>query len=175
MFAASPTKIKLYRETGSCGNRSLDYAIDLLLKLGTGGYSTSEIALLETVGVASCLGGPSKAEMLLRAVIAQEGFRILETTALAYPLSFAFTLVHQIEPRDALHLAVAILGGASILATSDTSFADATESTINYVAEQGFQIPRSVKTIYRLANTEATLIEERVASLSTLSVERAPA
>lgn len=174
MFAASPTKIKQYQEAGSCGNRSLDYAIDLLLKLGSGGYSTSEIALLETVSVASRLGGPSKAETLLRAVIAQEGFRILETTALAYPLSFSFTLVHQIEARDALHLAVATLGGASILVTSDMSFADGTESTINYVAEQGFRIPLSVKTIYRLANKEAALIEERVVSLSTLSVERAP-
>jgi predicted nucleic acid-binding protein len=175
MFAVSRLKIEQYKETGSCGNKSLDYAIDLLLKLGEGSYSTSEIALLETVSIASRLGGSNKAETLLRAVIAQEGFRILETRALAYPLSFAFTLAYRLEARDALHLAVAILGGVSVLITSDTDFADGTESIINHVTEQGFHIPRSVRTIYHLDGREAALIEEKAASLSTLSVERAPA
>lgn len=175
MFAASPLKIEQHRKTGSCGSKALDYAIELLLKLGKESYSTSEIALLETVGVASRLGGPGKAERLLEAVIAQEGFRILETRALAYPLSFALTLAYQLEARDSLHLAVAILGGVSILITSDASFASGTESIINQVEGEGFHIPRSVRTIYHLNPREATLIEEKAASVSTLSVEIAPA
>ena len=175
MFAASPRKIRQYQRTGSCSNKALDYAIDLLLKLGEGGYSTSELALLETVGVASRLGGLGKEETLLRAVITQAGFRVLETRALSYPLSFAFTLAYQLEARDSLHLSVAILGGTSILITSDTDFADGTESMIEQVAEQGFQIPRPVRTIYHLADKESSLIEESVARpLSLLSVERAP-
>ncbi len=175
MFAASPVKIKQYRETGSCGNKALDYATDLLLKLGAGGYSTSELALLETVGVASRLGGPGKGETLLRAVITQLGFRVLETRALSYPLSFAFTLAYRLEARDSLHLSVAILGGTSILLTSDMDFADGTQSIIEQVADEGFQIPPAVRTIYRLADKESSLIEETVTrSLSHLSVEKAP-
>jgi predicted nucleic acid-binding protein len=176
MFAASPQKIRQYQETGSCGNKSLDYAIGLLLKLERGGYSTSEIAVLETVGVASRLGGVSKAETLFRAVIMQEGFRILETRALTYPLAFAFVLMYQLEARDSLHLAVATLSGVTVLITSDGNFADGTESIIKQVAQHGFQFPKPVRAIYRLTDKEATLIEEKAAqSLSLLSLERAPA
>jgi predicted nucleic acid-binding protein len=174
MFAVSPIKIKQYQETGTCGNKSLDYAIGLLLKLGKGGYSTSEIALLETVGVASRLGGPAKAETLLRAVITQEGFRILETRALAYPLSFAFVLASELEARDSLHLSVAILAGTTVLVTSDVDFADGTESMVRQVIERGFQIPQSIRTIYQLTREEAALIEKKASILSSLSVERAP-
>ncbi len=176
MFAASPAKIERYRENGSCGNESLDYAVGLLLKLGEGGYSTSEIALLETVSVASRLGGQSKAEALFRAAITQEGLRILETRGLAYPLSFAFVLDYRLEARDSLHLAVATLSAVSILITSDANFADGTETAIKQVAEQGFQLPRSVRAVYRLTGKETTLVEEKVnQSLSLISVERAPA
>lgn len=175
IFAASPQKIRQYQETGSCGKKSLDYAIDLLLNLERGGYSTSEIALLETVSVASRLGGPTKAEVLLQSVIMQENFRILETRALAYPLSFAFILTYQLEARDSLHLGVAALGGVTSIITSDRNFADGTESIIRQVALQGFQLPEHVRAIYGLTDKEATLIEEKTArSLSLLSVERAP-
>ena len=174
MFAVSRLKIEQYKETGSCGNKSLDYAINLLLKLSEGEYSTSEIALLEMVGVASRLAGTSKAETLLQSVIAQEGLRILETRALAYPLSFAFTLTYRLEARDALHLGVAVLNGVNVLITSDADFAAGTESIVNHVTEQGFHIPSSVRTIYRIGGREAALIEEHASSLSTLSVERAP-
>jgi len=176
MFAASPQKIKQYQETGSCGKKSLDYAIALLLNLERGGYSTSEIALLETISVASRLGGPSKAEAMFRSVIMQEGLRILETRALTYPLGFAIVLRYQLEARDSLHLAVATLGGVTALVTSDESFADGTESIIKQVALQGFQLPKSISAIYRLTDKESTLIEQRAAqSLALLSVEKAPA
>jgi len=175
MFAASPQKIRQYQETGSCGKKSLDYAIGLLLNLERGGYSTSEIALLETVSVASRIGGPSKAETLLESVMMQEGFRILETRALAYPLSFAFVLTYQLEARDSLHLAVAALAGVTAIITSDRNFADGTESITKQVALRAFQLPRYVSAIYGLSDREATLIEEKVArSLSLLSVEKAP-
>ena len=175
MFAVSPQKIKQYQETGSCGKKSRDYAIGLLLNLERGGYSTSEIALLETISVASRLGSPSKAETILQSVIMQEGFRILETRALAYPLSFAFVLTYQLEARDSLHLAVAALGGVVAIITSDRNFADGTESIIKQVALRAFQLPKYVSVIYGLPDKEATLIEEKVArSLSLLSVERAP-
>jgi len=176
MFAASPQKIRQYQETGSCGKKSLDYAIGLLLKLERGGYSTSEIAVLETVGVASRLGGVSKAETLFRAVIMQEGFRILETRALTYPLAFAFVLMYQLGARDSLHLAVATLSGVIVIITSDGNFADGTQSIIKQVAQYGFQFPKPVRAIYRLTDKEAALIEEKAAqSLSLLSLERAPA
>jgi predicted nucleic acid-binding protein len=176
MFAASPQKIRQYQETLSCGKESLDYAIGLLLNLGWGGYSTSEIALLETISVASRLAIPSKAEILLQSVIMQEDFWILETRAPAYPLVFAFVLTYQLEARDSLHLAVAALAGVTALITSDRNFADGTESVVKQVALQGFQIPKYVSTIYGLTDREATLIEGKVAqSLSLLSVQRAPA
>jgi predicted nucleic acid-binding protein len=176
MFAASTHKIKQYQETRTCGDRSLDYAIGLLLNLERGGYSTSEIALLETINVASRLGGPSKAEILFQSVVMQEGLRILETRALAYPLAFTLVLRHQLEARDSLHLSVAAIGGVTTLITSDRNFADGTESITKQVTLQGFQLPKSVSAIYRLTNKEATLIEEKATqSLSLLSVERAPA
>ena len=175
MFAASPQKIRQYRETGSCGKKSLDYAIGLLLNLERGGYSTSEIALLETVSVASRLGGRTKAEILFHSVTMQEGFQILETRALAYPLSFATVLKYQLEARDSLHLAVAALGGVTALITSDKEFADRTESITKQVAVEGFEVPKPVGTIYELTDREVALIEEKVTqSLSLLSVERAP-
>jgi predicted nucleic acid-binding protein len=176
MFAASPAKIKQYQETGACGNESLDYAIDLLLRLGEGGYSTSELALLETVSVASRLGGQWKAETLFGAVIAQESFQILETKALAYPLSFAFTLENQLEARDSLHLAVATLSGVNAIITSDTKFADSIESMTKHVVQRGFRLPTSVRGVYRLTRKQASIIEEQVTPrLSILSVDRAPA
>lgn len=52
---------------------------------------------------------------LLRAVTTLESFRILETRALVYAVSFAFMLGYQLEARDQLHLAVATLGGAGVL------------------------------------------------------------
>lgn len=175
MFAASADMIRRYQESGSCGNKSLDYAIGLLLRLGEGGCSTSELALLETVGVATRLGGRNKAETLLRAAVMQEGFQILGTRALAYPLSFAFVLTYGLEARDSLHLAVATLSGVGILTTSDVDFANGTESVIKQVTDEGFQLPRHIRTIYRLSDKQATLIEERATrSLSLLSVERAP-
>lgn len=175
MFAASPQKIKQYQETGSCGNKSLDYAIGVLLNLAPGGYSTSEIALLETISVASRLGGPRKAEILFQSVIMQEGLRVLETRALAYPLSYALVLNHQLEARDSLHLAVAVLGGVTALVTSDRGFADGTESITKHVALRGFQLPKPVSVIYGLSDREVTLIEEKAAkSLSIFSVERVP-
>jgi len=175
MFAASPRKIRQYQETGSSGKESLDYAIDLLLKIGRGGYSTSEIALLETVSVASRLGGPSKAEILFQSVMMEENLRILGTRALVYPLSLAFVLTSQLEARDSLHLSVAALSGVNTLITSDKGFADGAESIIRQAALQGFQLPKSVSTIYGLSDSESKLIEERVRqSLSLLSVDRAP-
>jgi len=105
----------------------------------------------------------------------QEGFQILGTRALAYPLSFAFVLTYGLEARDSLHLAVATLSGVGILTTSDVDFANGTESVIKQVTDQGFQLPRHIRTIYRLSDKQATLIEERATrSLSLLSVERAP-
>jgi predicted nucleic acid-binding protein len=176
MFATSSQKIKQYKETGSCGKKSLDYAIGLLLNLEQGGYSTSEIALLETISVASRLGGASKAETLFQSVVMQEGLRILETRALAYPLGFSLVLEYQLEARDSLHLAVAALGGVTALITSDRNFTEGTESIINQVALHGFQLPNSVSAIYGLTDKEATLIEEKASkSLSLLSVEKAPA
>jgi hypothetical protein len=106
----------------------------------------------------------------------RESFRILETRALAYPLSFTLLLKHQLEARDSLHLAVAALGGATVLITSDSNFAEGTESIIRQVALHGFELPKSVSAIYGLTDKEATLIEEKAAkSLSLLSVEKAPA
>jgi predicted nucleic acid-binding protein len=176
MFAASPQKIRQYQETGSCGKKSLDYSIALLLNLERGGYSTSEIALLETISVASRLGGPRKAETIFRSVITQEGFRVLETRALAYPLGFAFVLTYQLEARDSLHLAVAALSGVTSLITSDESFAVGTDSLVEQVALQGFQLSKAVASAYHLTDEEATLIEQKAAqSLATLSVEKAPA
>ena len=175
MFAASPQKVKQFQETGSCGNKPLDYAIGLLVNLAPGGYSTSEIALLESISVASRLGGPRKAEILLQSVIMQEGLRVLETRALAYPLSYALVLNHQLEARDSLQLAVAVLAGVTALVTSDRSFADGTESITKQVALRGFQLPKPVSVIYGLSDREVTLIEEKAAkSLSTLSVEKVP-
>ena len=105
----------------------------------------------------------------------QEGLRILETRALAYPLSFAFVLTYGLEARDSLHLAVATLSGVRILTTSDVDFADGTELIIKQVTDQGFQLAGHLRTIYRLSDKQATLIEERATrSLSLLSVERAP-
>lgn len=174
MFAAPTVRIEQHRRTGSCGNKALDYAIELLLKLGKEKYSTSEIALMETVGVASRLGGSAKAERMLEAVMAQEGFRILETNALAYPIAFAFILAYHLEARDSLHLAVAFLGGVSTFITSDGSFATGTQSMMKQVKNEGFHIPLTVRTIYRLGSKEAELIEQTVASISTFTVERAP-
>lgn len=175
MFAASGEMIRRYREAGSCGNRALDYAIGLLLRVGEGGYSTSELALLETVSVAARLGGKEKAGTLFRAVLTQEGLQILETRALAYPLSFALVLTYGLEARDSLHLAVATLSGVSILTTSDVSFADGTESVIKQVTDQGFQLPTHIRAVYRLTDEQATFIERQFSqSLSILSVERAP-
>jgi len=175
MFAASPQKIKQFQETGSCGKESLDYAVSLLLKLGRGGYSTSEIALLETVSVASRLGGPKKADILFQSVTMQENFRILETRALAYPLSFAFVLTFQLDARDSLHLAVVALSGVNTLITSDRNFADGVELITRQVALEGFQLPKPVSAIYRLNDEESTLIDKKCGqSLALLSVERAP-
>ncbi len=175
MFAASPQKIRKYEEAGSCGNSSLDYAIGLLLKLERGDYSTSEIAVLETVSVASRLGGLNKAEILFEAVMTQQGLRILETRALAYPIAFTFVLMHQLEARDSLHLAIAALNAVSGLITSDKDFADGTAVIIKKVADRGFQMPPLVRVFYGLTDKEAALIEERVAqSLSLVSLERAP-
>ena len=175
MFATSPGKIEQYQKTGSCGSEALDYAIGLLLKLGKERYSTSEIALLETVGVTSRLGGSAKAQMLLEAVMAQEGLRILETRALAYPISFAFTLEYRLEARDSLHLGVAVLGGADVLITSDADFAARTKSIVNRAAVEGFHIPQLVRSIYHLESKEAGLIESEAAPVSNLSVDLAPA
>lgn len=105
----------------------------------------------------------------------QEGFQILETRALAYPLGFATVLTYQLEARDSLHLAVAALGGVTALITSDKNFADGTESITKQVALEGFQLPKPIAAMYGLTDKEVTLIEEKVTrSLSLLSVERAP-
>jgi predicted nucleic acid-binding protein len=174
MFAASPEAIRRYQETGSCGNPSLDHAIALLLRLGEGGCSTSELALLETVGVAARLGGREKAETLLRAVVTQDGFHVLETRALAYPVSFSFVMTQGLEARDSLHLSVATLSGVNVLTTSDIDFAEGTESVIRQAKEEGFRLPGYVTTMYRLTGTEARLAEEQVTrSLLLLKVERA--
>jgi predicted nucleic acid-binding protein len=173
MFAASPDAIRRYQETGTCGNAQLDYAIGLLLRLGEGGCSTSELALLETVGVASRLGGREKAETLLRAVVTQDGFQVLETRALAYPVSFAFVTTYGLEARDSLHLSVASLSGVDSLLTSDIDLAERTESVIRRAREEGFRLPDQIRTIYHLTVREARLTEEQVTrSLSLLTVDR---
>jgi len=176
MFAASPQTIRKYRENGSCGRESLDYAIELLLRLGEGGYSTSEIALLETVGVASRLGGKAKAEELFKAVTLQEGLRVLETRSLAYPLSFELVLSYQLEARDSLHLSVAILNSVSKLITSDADFADRTELMIESVKHEGLQLPGFIKTMYQIQDEEADLLEKRLRrTISLLSISKCPA
>jgi len=54
-------------------------------------------------------------------------------------------------------------------------FANGTESVIKQVTDEGFQLPRHIRTIYRLSGKQATLIEERATRpLSLLSIERAP-
>jgi phenylalanine-4-hydroxylase len=68
------------------------------------------------------------------------------------------------------------MSGVGILTTSDVNFANGTESVIKQVTDQGFELPRHIRTIYRLSDKQATLIEERATrSLLPLSVERAPA
>jgi hypothetical protein len=84
-------------------------------------------------------------------------------------------LTYQLEARDSLHLAVAALGGVTAIITSDTNFADGTESIVRQVALRAFQLPKYVSAIYGLPDKESTLIGEKVAqSFSLLSVERAP-
>jgi predicted nucleic acid-binding protein len=176
MFAVSPRRISEYQKSGSCGNNALDYAIGLLLQLDEGDYSTSEIAVLETSSVASRLGGAAKAETLLRAVTAQEGFRILETRAIAYPLAFTFVLRYQLEARDSLHLSVAAMNRVDALITSDQGFADGTALTVKEVSRHGFQLPTLIRVAYQLNDKVASLIQERTAqALSLLTVEQAPA
>ncbi len=175
MFAASPYNIEQFGRTGTCGKPSLDYAIALLLKLGEGGYATSEIALLEAVGVAVRLGSRTKAETLLRAVLMQEGLRILETRALTYPLTFALVLASGFEARDALHLSVAALGGVRTLMTSDSDFAKRTQAITLRVREEGFQLPGHIRAMYRISDKQAAFIEEQVTqALSNISIDRAP-
>lgn len=77
MFAVSPTRMERYRSKGTSGSKALDYAINVLLNVHKGSYSTSEVALLEACSVAAREAGREKAITLLKAVLEQEGFSIL--------------------------------------------------------------------------------------------------
>jgi len=175
MFAVSRKRLEGYHEKGTSGSKALDHAIDILLNLYRGGYSTSELALLEACGVVARVGNIDKATLFLRAVLEQEGFSILGVTALVYPLAYAFVLEYGIGARDALHLGVATISGVNRVATSDIEFADGVEKIGWGARSRGIKIPRIVEAMYGLSGQERHILENRATSaLSKMETERAP-
>lgn len=179
MFAITPTRFEQFNSTGTSGSKSLDHAIGIILKLrdGTEKFLTSELALLEACGVASNESrNPEKAVLLLKSALEQEGLSILDVKPLAWPVAFSFTL-ENIEARDALHLAVALLGQANSLMTSDKQFASAVEALKNKVETEGRIIIRPIiQLMYDITEVEANTLERNVARLlSHLELEKVPA
>ena len=175
MFAVSSKRMEGYHEKGTSGSKALDYAIGVLLNLYRGGYSTSELALLEACGVAARVGKIDKATVFLRAVLEQEGLSILGVTAPVYPLAYAFVLEYGMGARDALHLGVATMGGVNRIATSDVEFADGVGKIRDGARSRGIKIPRILGTMYGLSGQERYILENRATSaLSKMEAERAP-
>lgn|SRR5487761_211550 len=179
MFAITSSRLERFNSSGSSGSKSLDHAINILMKLraGTETYLTSELALLEACGVASVETSSEKAHTLLRSALEQQGLGLLEVKALTWPLAFSFTLCHRIEARDALHLAVALVGQANKIATSDNAFADGIEEMKDKIKSSGrIDIPPVIQAMYVIAGQETVTLERNITRvLSSLEVERAPA
>lgn len=179
MFAITLSRLERFESSGSSGSKPLDYAIRILIKLrdGAGTYFTSELALLEACGVASNETSSDKAYQLLKSALEQDGLGVLEVQPLAWPLAFSFTLYDGVGARDALHLAVALLGQVNKITTSDSHFADGIERMRVEIKDSGrINIPPIIQSMYGISGEERGMLEQNITRvLSSLDVERAPA
>ena len=146
MFAATEKRRTRFINEGSSGNKLLDYCITLIRDIDRGDKLVvlSDLAIMETLGVASSDIGPKKARSILQAVNKQQFMEVIQTTQYAW-------MVAQTK-----------------VITCDKDFVEKAQIflTRNY---QNFELLDELKTWYQISNEEQTdlvqIIKNRASEL----------
>ncbi|MHA1168439.1 MAG: hypothetical protein ACTSP4_01480 [Candidatus Hodarchaeales archaeon] len=173
MFATSKKRHLRYIETGTSGNTIIDYCFKLIKELDNNRLVliVSDLAVLESLGVASRDAGPGKAKIILQAINKQLGIVIIQTTQLAWVLAKTITIVSSIEGRDSLHLANSLLTKVvTELVTCDKNFALKSRLFLEGKIHD-FAIPRELLNWYRLSQDDAQDLYRLVQSCPNLEIE----
>lgn len=171
MFAATEKRRTQFNNEGSSGNKLLDYCITLIRDIDSGDKLVvlSDLAIMETLGVASRDIGPKKARSILQAVNKQQFMEVIQTTQYAWMVAQSLTVSTSIEGRDSLHLANALLTQiVRKVITCDKDFAEKAQIFLNR-NYQHFELLDELKTWYQISNEEQTdlvqIIKNRASEL----------
>lgn len=173
MFAVTEKRQLEYLESGTSGNAIIDYCLVLLEEIDKNKQVliVSDLAVLETLGVASRDAGPEKARLILQAINKQLGIEVIQTSQLAWAVAKAITVVSSIEGRDSLHLANSLLTEVvTRIVTCDKDFAVKSRLFL----EEGinnFMVPEELLNWYRLSQDDAHNLLGLIKSRSNIEIE----
>ena len=166
MFAITDKRRTRFNNEGSSGNKLLDYCIPLIQDIDRGDKVVvlSDLAIMETLGVASRDIGPKKAKSILQAINKQQFLEVIQTTQYAWIVAQSLTVTTSIEGRDSLHLANALLTKiVRKVITCDRDFAEKAQLFLTHNFQR-FELFDELKAWYQISAEEQTHILEIVKS-----------
>lgn len=164
MFAITAKRQKRFESTGTSGNSILDRCITLIQGIDNGKELAilSDLAVLETLGVASRDVGFENARKILKAIFAQKNLEVIQTTQHAWIVAKSLTVLTSIEARDSLHLANALLSQVvTTIITSDKDFREKGQRFLDQNYAQ-FSIPPEIQAWYQITEQEKTGLHSQI-------------
>ncbi len=161
MFALSERRRRRFEEEGSSESIICDFCLKLIGEMDEGATTCliSDLVLLETSSVVGREATPTKATMLVQAVLRQKGLDVFYTTDMAWIVAQSLVLQTSIEARDSLHLANCLL--VDLVEEFLTSDKDFYKKATQFVGTtNNFMLPSIVVDLFGLDQETKSGIEE---------------